>query len=68
MSAAQNRLSGLTNELKVEWEQTKHYWNDAKSQEFEQRFMNELVPAVNQAIVTIESLERVLAKLRQDCE
>ena len=68
MSAAQNRLAGLTNELKVEWEQTKHYWNDAKSAEFEQRFMNELVPAVNQAIVTIESLERVLAKLRQDCE
>jgi hypothetical protein len=68
MSAAQNRLAGLTNELKVEWEQTKHYWNDAKSAEFEQRFINELVPAVNQAIVTIESLERVLAKLRQDCE
>lgn len=68
MSAAQNRLAGLTNELKIEWEQTKHYWNDAKSHEFEQRFINELVPAVNQAIVTIESLERVLAKLRQDCE
>ncbi len=68
MSAAQNRLAGLTNELKIEWEQTKHYWNDAKSAEFEQRFINELVPAVNQAIVTIESLERVLAKLRQDCE
>lgn len=68
MSAAQSRLAGLTNELKVEWEQTKHYWNDAKSLEFEQRFMSELIPAVNQAIVTIESLERVLAKLRQDCE
>lgn len=68
MSATQSRLAGLTNELKIEWEQTKHYWNDAKSAEFEQRFMNELVPAVNQAIVTIESLERVLAKLRQDCE
>lgn len=68
MSAAQNRLAGLTNELKIEWEQTKHYWNDAKSLEFEQRFMSELIPAVNQAIATIESLERVLAKLRQDCE
>jgi len=68
MSAAQNRLAGLTNELKIEWDQTKHYWNDAKSLEFEQRFMSELIPAVNQAIVTIESLERVLAKLRQDCE
>jgi hypothetical protein len=68
MSAAQNRLAGLTNELKVEWDQTKYYWHDAKSMEFEQRYMNELIPAVNQAIVTLESLERILAKLRQDCE
>jgi hypothetical protein len=68
MSASQNRLAGLTNDLRAEWEQTKHYWNDAKSQEFEQRFLSELVPAVNQTISTIESLERVLAKLRTDCE
>ncbi len=68
MSAAQNRLAGLTNELKVEWDQTKHYWHDAKSMEFEHCFMSELIPAVNQAIVTLESLERILAKLRQDCE
>ena len=68
MSATQSRLVGLTNELKAEWEQTKHYWRDAKSAEFEQRFINELVPAVNQTVVTLESLERILAKLRQDCE
>jgi hypothetical protein len=68
MSASQNRLAGLTSDLRAEWEQTKHYWNDAKSQEFEQRFLSELVPAVNQTINTIESLERVLAKLRTDCE
>jgi len=68
MSANQNRLTGLTNDLRAEWEQTKHYWNDAKSHEFEQRFLSELIPAVNQTLSTIESLERVLAKLRQDCE
>ncbi len=68
MSASQNRLAGLTNDLRAEWEQTKHHWNDAKSREFEQRFLSELIPAVNQTINTIESLERVLAKLRQDCE
>lgn len=68
MSAAQNRLVGLTNELRAEWEQTKQYWNDSKSHEFEQRFLNELFPAVNQAVTQIESLERILAKLRKDCE
>jgi hypothetical protein len=68
VSASQNRLVGLTNELRAEWEQTRHYWNDAKSREFEQRFLTELLSAVNQTINNIESLERVLAKIRTDCE
>lgn len=68
MSASQNRLVGLTNELRAEWEQTKHDWNDAKSREFEQRFLTELLSAVNQTINNIEALERVLAKIRTDCE
>lgn len=68
MNASQNRLAGLTNSLRSEWEQTKHYWNDAKSREFEQQFLTELFSAVNQTINHIESLERVLAKIHQDCE
>ena len=68
MSASQNRLAGLTNNLRAEWEQTKHSWADAKSREFEQRFLDELFAGVNQTITNIESLERVLAKIRADCE
>lgn len=68
MSASQNRLIGLTNSLRTEWEQTKHHWNDAKSREFEQRFLSELFSSVTQTVSHIESLERVLAKIRQDCE
>ena len=68
MSASQNRLVGLTNSLRAEWEQTKHHWNDAKSREFEQRFLTELISGVTQSVTHIESLERVLAKIRQDCE
>jgi hypothetical protein len=58
----------LTNNFRAEWEQTKSYWNDAKSREFEERFLQELIPAVNQAISNIESLERTLNKIRTDCE
>jgi uncharacterized protein YukE len=68
MSASQNRLMALTNNLRAEWDQTKSYWNDAKSREFEERFLQELIPAVNQAISNIESLERTLQKIRTDCE
>jgi len=68
MSASQNRLASLTNNLRNDWEQTKQYWNDAKSREFEARFLVELSSGVNQTINHIESLERVLAKIRHDCE
>ena len=68
MNASQNRLNGLTKELRAEWEQTKQYWNDAKSLEFEKRFLDELTANVNQAIASIDALERVLNKIQADCE
>lgn len=68
MNACQNRLNGLTKELRAEWEQTKQHWSDAKSQEFERRFLDELNAGINQAISSIDALERVLLKARDDCE
>lgn len=68
MSASQNRLMALTSNFRAEWEQTKSYWNDAKSREFEERFLQELIPAVNQAISNIETLERTFHKIHTDCE
>ena len=68
MNAAQNKLMQLTKELKAEWENTKQYWNDGKTLEFEKRFLNELEGAVNQALHNIDALERILSKVRDDCQ
>lgn len=68
MNAGQNRLMGLTKELRTDWEETKQYWNDAKSQEFEKRFLEELMASANQAIANIDALERAITKVRADCE
>ena len=68
MTGSSNRLMGLTKELRAEWERTKQYWSDAKSAEFEKRFLDELFAGVNQAQNNIETLERILAKIREDCE
>lgn len=35
MKAGGSRLAGLTKELRAQWQDTKNYWKDAKSQEFE---------------------------------
>jgi hypothetical protein len=68
MTGSSNRLMGLTKELRADWDHTKQYWSDAKSTEFEKRFLDELIAGVNQATNNIETLERILAKIRDDCE
>ncbi len=68
MTGANNRLMGLTKELRAAWDQTKQSWHDSKSAEFEQRFLDELFSSVNQSMTNIESLERILSKLHDECE
>lgn len=68
MTGANNRLMGLTKELRAAWDQTKQSWNDSRSAEFEQRFLDELFSSVNQSMTNIESLERILSKLHDECE
>jgi hypothetical protein len=68
MNASKNQLMGLTKELRADWEQARQYWNDAKSLEFEKRFLAELMAGVNQAVTNIDALERVISQVRSDCE
>ncbi|MEK7707697.1 MAG: hypothetical protein AAB380_06850 [Verrucomicrobiota bacterium] len=68
MTGSSNRLMGLTKELRADWDRTKQYWHDAKSAEFEKRFLDELFAGVNQAVNNIDTLERLLTKIRDDCE
>lgn len=68
MTGASNRLMALTKELFREWEQTRQFWNDDKSREFEERFINELMADARQATNSIEILEQVLNKVRSECE
>jgi hypothetical protein len=70
MSLAGNkgRLQGLAREFSLEWAETQNYWKDAKSEEFDRRFMVELAANVNRSIMVLEQLEELLKKVRSDCE
>lgn len=67
-SASGARLVALTRELMNKWHQTRNHWRDAKAQEFEQRFMDELEHAANATSLGIENLERIIRKIKTDCE
>jgi hypothetical protein len=68
MSGNQGRLVGLTRDILLEWTETKNYWHDTKSEEFERRFMDELSIHVNRAVMVLEQMEELLKKVRKDCE
>jgi hypothetical protein len=68
LSGNKGRLVGLTRELLLQWEETKNYWRDAKSEEFERKYLTELSAHVNRAIIVLEQLEELLKKVRSDCE
>ena len=68
LSGSKSRLIAITKELSNRWEDTKNHWRDAKSQEFEQRYMAELFAHVDKTVTVMEKLDELLNKVRHDCE
>jgi len=68
LSGNKSRLTALAKELSLRWHETREHWRDAKSEEFQRRFMQELSPRVNQAATAVEKLEEIFARIRKDCE
>ena len=68
ISGNKGRLIGLTRDLLLQWDETKNFWRDAKSDEFERQFIVELSANVNRATMVLEQLEELLKKVRNDCE
>lgn len=67
MNPAGSRLAALTKELQQQWQLTRESWRDVKCQEFERQFMLELFSSVDKTVAVIEQLDKVLARIKQDC-
>lgn len=68
VAANRSRLLALTRELSIQWEETKNYWRDAKGQDFEHRYMEQLLLHIDRAVLAGEKLDQVINKVRNDCE
>ncbi len=62
------RLARITKDLAETWHQTQEKWQDVKCQEFERTYMDPLFKSVNASLPLIEELNRILRKVRTDCE
>ncbi len=68
LSANGKMVVALTKQLSVAWAETREHWHDAKSEEFEKRFLTELISTVDRAAPVFDDLEKVLNRVRNDCE
>lgn len=68
LAGNKSRLTAITKGLLVKWQETKNYWQDAKSREFEQRYVTELLANMDKTVTVIEKLDELLNKVRKDCE
>jgi hypothetical protein len=57
-----------TKELSRKWEDTKESWQDAKSREFEQKYLLDLMASVERAVPVFDDLDKLLSRIRSDCE
>ena len=68
LNAKRTRLAAITKALAVDWGQTKETWKDAKSRQFEEKYLQELFTSADSAMAVIDQLDKVLTKIKSDCE
>ena len=68
LNASKSRLAALTKDLHARWRETREHWRDDRAREFEQRYMDDLLSSVTNTLNSIDQLERILNKIRSDCE
>jgi hypothetical protein len=68
MSVSKTRLAAITRELANQWQLTRDSWQDVKSQDFERQYIELLTSNVEKAITVMDDLDKVMAKIRSDCE
>jgi hypothetical protein len=68
MSGSAARVTALTRDLANKWENTKNSWRDAKAEEFERQYLEELLNSVDKAATVMEQLDKLIGKIRHDCE
>jgi hypothetical protein len=68
MTANGARISALTRDLVQRWQDTKQSWRDSKSLEFERDYISDLLGSTDKTVAVIDQLDKLVQKIRKDCE
>ncbi|MCD6051750.1 MAG: hypothetical protein K0Q55_3159 [Verrucomicrobia bacterium] len=61
-------LMKVSKDVATSWGQVKESWHDVKSEEFERNYLEPLQSNITMAVAVIEKLDKLLTKVRKDCE
>ena len=68
LMGSRTHLATLARELSRNWEHTKEGWQDSRSTEFEAKYLEPLRTQMVATLEALEKLDRVIIKIRSDCE
>jgi hypothetical protein len=68
MSAQAGRLTHALKKLREEWDIAQDSWDDSTAHEFEKNHIVPLEQTTKNAVVGMEKLTEVLAKIRSQCK
>ena len=70
MNLTSNRqvLGAATKDLALRFNELQNAWRDAKSREFEERFLFHLASSVERSLPAFEQLQKLVSRVREDCE
>jgi hypothetical protein len=68
ISANGKLLAKAAKELSARWSGTRESWRDPKSEQFEREYLTELLMTVERSAPVFDQLDKLLAKIRRDCE
>ena len=68
VKSTRGTINKAVRDLNVNWQQCKNHWNDVKSKEFEEKYIAPLPDAVTATSSIIDEIDKVLNKIKRDCE
>ena len=68
MVSARTRLATLTKIVSNDWHNTKEHWQDKQAMHFQKQYIEGLLHEVSSTIEIIEKLDKLVTKVKRDCE
>jgi hypothetical protein len=61
-------LTKAMKELTYRWHEARSAWNDARTREFEEEYMNRIESDLKTALAAMDHMAVLIAQARRDCE